>query len=42
MGCLYYPQKLTSVSAAALIDPDLNPLADLQWHRLPRWAMRCN
>jgi hypothetical protein len=28
MGCLRYPRKQTSVSAAAMTDPDPNPFAD--------------
>jgi len=28
MGCLYYPQKQTSVSAAAMTNPDPDPFAD--------------
>jgi hypothetical protein len=28
LGCLYYPRKQTSVSAAAMIDPDSDPFAD--------------
>ena len=28
MGCLYYPQKQTRVSAARMPDPDPTPLAD--------------
>jgi hypothetical protein len=28
MGCLYYPQKQTSVGAAAMTNPDPNPFAD--------------
>jgi hypothetical protein len=28
MGCLRYPRKQTSVSAAAMTDPDPNPFTD--------------
>jgi hypothetical protein len=28
MGCLRYPRKQTSASAAAMTDPDPNPFAD--------------
>jgi hypothetical protein len=33
MGCLRYPQKQTSVSAAAMTDPDPNPFADCDYIR---------
>jgi hypothetical protein len=33
-GCLYYARKQTSVSAAAMSDPDLDPLAQCNGYRL--------